>query len=313
MPITKPEKRELDQMVSDLRAKYGGCKEDYFACLYLTKKFECEVTDIARQCSFGNNDYGIDAYYIDRGTKNLYLFQFKWSENHNLFKESLDRLAKNGIERVFGNPLADPAQNDLLINLKTDLDENKFLIKRVMIQMVFKGDLDAAENSEGLRDRRENLENKRHLVQGFFNDPEMELRVEFVTDHRLPPPPPEKDSFKITFTNTASITTTDGLKTMYVGFVPLMDLLRVHRSLGQKFLDRNIRSGLSSDNPPNAKIREALGDIVLRQRMSPDLFPFNHNGVTLNSSTKYRKCLTRPSPSDRSDFRCRRPSAPVAI
>jgi hypothetical protein len=33
----------------------------------------------------------------------------------------------------------------------------------------------------------------------------------------------------------------------------------------------------------------------------------------LNSSTKYRKCLTRPSPSDRSDFRCRRPSAPVAI
>src|SRR4051812_16993588 len=170
MPITTQDKKELDQLHSDYCGKYKGCKEDYFACLHLTKKFNQKVEDVAAKVSFGNNDYGIDAYYVDREAHNLYLFQFKWSENHNLFKESLDRLAKDGMERVFGNPLSDPGLNDLLINLKADLHEYKFLIKRVLVHMVFKGDLDAAENSEGLRGRRENVENKKYLVEKFFGN-----------------------------------------------------------------------------------------------------------------------------------------------
>jgi len=126
MPITPHDKRELDQLHSDYGGKYKGCKEGYFACLHLTKKFNCRLEDIGAKVSFGNNDYGIDAYYVDRQTQTLYLFQFKWSENHNLFKESLDRLAKDGMVRVFGDAPSDPKQNDLLINLKADLHEYKF-------------------------------------------------------------------------------------------------------------------------------------------------------------------------------------------
>src|SRR4051812_2995752 len=143
--------------------------------------------------------------------------------------------------------------------------------------MVFKGDLDAAENSEGLRGRRENVGNKKYLVEKFFGNEDVELRVEFISDRRLPPPPPPPHAFTLGFTSSASITTSDGQRTMHVGFVPLMDLFRIYKALGQRFFDRNIRSGLSSDNPPNAKIREALSDIVLKKKVSPDVFPFNHN------------------------------------
>jgi len=280
MAITKHDKQDIDQLYADHHERYGGLKEDYFALLYLTRKFRCSVSEVAGQICFGNNDYGIDAYYIDRETKNLYLYQFKWSENHNLFKDSLDRLAKDGMQRIFGDAKVDPAAADLLASLRADLYENQSMVERVLVQFVFKGELEAAENSKSLGYLRENLENKEHLIHSFFRR-EVPLTFEYVTDKRTQPPKPPQSTFTIDLTNVASITTSDGSKKMYVGFVPLMDLHRIFQTLGQRFLDRNIRSGLSAENPPNAKIREALGDIVLKGRMSPDVFSFNHNGVTL--------------------------------
>ncbi len=281
MPITKQDKHELDQLHGDWSEKYGGCKEDYFACMYLMSKFRCTLPDVASRIAFNGNDYGLDAYYIDPETKNLYLYQFKWSENHNLFKDSLDRLAKEGMNRIFGNPMADPQANELLNTLRAELHEYRSAIKHVLVHFVFKGDVDSAEESEGLRSRRENLENKIHLVHSYFSDSDLDLTVEFIADRRRPPTPKPVESYKITFSQHVSVETADGEKLMYVGFLPLMDLHRIHKSLGQRFLDRNIRFGLSSDNTPNTKIREALSDIVLKQKSSPDVFAFNHNGVTL--------------------------------
>lgn len=281
MAITKQDKQELDQLYAEWSRTYKGCKEDYFAVMYLTKKFRLSADDVAAHISFGNNDFGIDAYHIDTQARNLYLYQFKWSENHNLFKESMDRLAKHGMERIFGNPFADPVENELLNNIRADVYECKSLIDRVFVQFVFKGDLDAAENSEGIRDRRENIENKIHLVHEYFNNPAVELVVEFITDKRRLPPPPTAETHKLGFSDNASVRATFGQREMYVGLVPLMDLYRIYRSLGQRFFNRNVRFGLAEDSPPNRKIREALSDIVVKQKTQPEVFCFNHNGVTL--------------------------------
>ena len=193
----------------------------------------------------------------------------------------MERLAKDGLERVFGSPLADPNQNEMLNTLRAELYESKSLIDRVLVHFIFKGDVEAAENSEGLAYRRENLENKCHLLHSFFGRTDVELTVEFIADRRQPPTVRRAESHSISFTNSSFIRSDDGKREMHVGFVPMMDLYRIYRSLGQRFLDRNIRSGLSADNPPNRKIREALTDIVLKQKSPPDVFSFNHNGVTL--------------------------------
>ena len=47
MPIMKQDKHDLDQMHSDWSERYCGCKEDYFACLYLKNKFRCDVPELA--------------------------------------------------------------------------------------------------------------------------------------------------------------------------------------------------------------------------------------------------------------------------
>ncbi len=58
--------KELDQAYVDFGANYGGPKEDYFALLYLMRKFKLPREEAALQVAFGGNDYGFDAFHFDR-------------------------------------------------------------------------------------------------------------------------------------------------------------------------------------------------------------------------------------------------------
>ena len=77
------------------------------------------------------------------------------------------------------SPLANPNQNEIVNTLRAELYECKSLIDRVLVHFIFKGDVEATENSEGLSYRRENLENKCHLLHSFFGRTDVELTVEF--------------------------------------------------------------------------------------------------------------------------------------
>lgn len=279
MAIKASDAQRLEAIFAGYGPKYGGRKEDYFALLYLTRKFKVEPEEIAHQIAFLGNDYGLDAYFIDRDARNLYLYQFKWSEDHNQFKASMERLTKSGLNRVFGAPNQDPTQNDLIRYLKKDLKENREIIDRVYVHFVFKGDVDAAENSDGLSNRREDIENKTHLISNYFGGKEVELQVDFIADRPGHRGPPASQSYVIHLRQ-AGTATHDG-RVMQVGFVPLMDLYGIYRALGQTFFDRNIRAALKPDNAPNKRIREALDRIVLKGTEDPSVFVFRHNGVTL--------------------------------
>jgi hypothetical protein len=278
MPIKTIDQQRLDTIYADNKGRYEGRKEDYFALLYLTRRFKVDVDEIAHQVAFYGNDYGIDAYFFDREARNLYLFQFKWSDDHTQFRGSMERLAKDGLPRIFGNPNQDPKQNDLLGHLRKDLKEHRELIDRVYVHFVFKGDVDAAERSEGLANRVEDIVNKAYLLNTFFGR-DVELQPDFIADkpgHKTSPP---GQSYVVHIQETVSATH-DG-RVMHVGFVPLMDLYGIFKGLGQTFFDRNIRATLSPDNAPNKKIRDALDKIVLKENDQASVFAFRHNGVTL--------------------------------
>lgn len=278
MPIKPADQQRLDALFSENKATYGGRREDYFALLYLTRKFGVTVEEVAHQVAFGGNDYGIDAYYLDRPTRNLYLYQFKWTEDHTQFKGAMTRLADAGLPRVFGNPDQDREQNELLTYLKKELRENWQAVGSVFVHFVFKGDPDAIEKSEGLTQRREDLEGKAHLLHQFFGR-EVHYEVDFIADKPGKKGPPAKQVFTVGFED-AGVQVHNG-KTMYVGFVPLIDLQRIHATLGAYFFDRNIRAALPEGNAPNRKLRDAFDRIVLKEEDSPSVFAFRHNGVTL--------------------------------
>ncbi len=281
MAITK---HELDQTFNYYNKKYGGLKEDYFALLYLSKEFKQPIEEIAQKVAFGGNDYGIDAFFIDEDRRNLYLFQFKWSENHHLFKDSFKRLIEAGMDRIFGNPLQDKEQNQLLLQLKSKLNENQAIIDRVLIHFVFNGDPDAADRSAVLDNLQEELESKKYLIDQYFEGRKVSLTLQFISNQTKKLAGishiTKTHKYKINFAKKIS-TTAPNREILYVGFIPLIDLYYMYQEMGQRFYERNIRAGLSAEKPPNRAIRRALARIVLQGDDPPDVFVFNHNGVTL--------------------------------
>lgn len=275
--------REIDQTYLDHHASYGGVREDYFALLYLMKKFKLSRDEAAAQIAFGGNDYGFDGFHFDRDTRNFYVFQFKWSDNSALFKESLKRLITAGMEAVFATG-GDVDDNEILRQLRAVIHENKALIERVFVQFVFNGDTGKAEESAVLSAYREDLENKRYLVHQRLGRDTIEFAVQYISNKTFKiagdGPDGPQNVFEIEYQSPLEASTSSGY-TMHVGFTNIADLLKMYRTMGQQLFDRNIRSGLAADKAANRAIRNALRDIVLNDH-KPEDFVFNHNGISMS-------------------------------
>ena len=99
--------RLIDQAFSDLRSTCGGVREDYFGLLYLEQEHNLSREKALNHVAFGGHDYGVDGFHFDRERRNLYLFQFKYSDAYSQFKSSLQRLITDGVERIFTAPNKD--------------------------------------------------------------------------------------------------------------------------------------------------------------------------------------------------------------
>ncbi len=53
-----------------------------FGLLYLEQEFGVERDRAIEQVAFGGNDYGVDGFHFESEKRNLYLFQFKYSDSH---------------------------------------------------------------------------------------------------------------------------------------------------------------------------------------------------------------------------------------
>jgi hypothetical protein len=69
---------------------------------------------------------------------------------------------------------------------------------------------------------------------------------------------------------------------MTVTFVSLADLHRMYSDLGERFFEKNLRSGLDEGEMTNIQIRNSLRKIV-EQEEDPQNFTLYHNGITLTA------------------------------
>lgn len=275
--------KAIDQAYSDLKSTCGGVRNDYFGLLYLECEYRVPREKAVNQVAFGGNDYGIDGFHFDEQRRNLYLFQFKYSRSAAQFKPSIQRLIASGMERVFSSPNVDDNKNSLLIQLHSCMLENRAMIDQVCIRFVFQGDPDEAERSQVLDKLREDLENKKYLIDQFFQGRQVGLLVEFrsvsgkvgsITHQQITP------VYTLTLTDMLCRTGPSGQR-MHVAFARLVDLEQMHKDLGNRFFERNIRFGLGDSGAVNRALSRALKEIVLDGQESPAVFAFNHNGITL--------------------------------
>ena len=281
MPITD---LLIDQAYSDLKRSCGGVRNDYFGLLYLEQEHDVPRAKAVNQVAFGGNDYGLDGFHFDPTRRNLYLFQFKYSDSPAQFKSTLQRLIDIGMERIFLTPNQDDAKNQLLLQLRSCLIENRQAIDQVFFRFVFTGDPAEAENSKVLDKLREDLEDKKYLIDKFFHDRQVTLVVEFRTPVRVGTVADHRHTrvYPLAVTDVLRASGPGG-EAMHVGFVRLADLHAMHAEMGPRFFERNIRYGLGSNESVNRVLGRAFKQIVLEGKLEPAAFAFNHNGITLSA------------------------------
>lgn len=275
----------IDQAFEDLKKTCGGVRNDYFGLLYLEREFGIDRDVAINQVAFGGNDYGFDGFHFDEEKRNLYLYQFKCSDSFAQFKPSFRRLIDDGMERIFGATYQDQGMNPLLQQIKSCLLENEAVIDRVLVHFVFNGDPAEAERSAVLDKLREDLENKKYLIDQRFGRP-VTLVVEFrsARSRRVGSSSHVRKTrtYPMHFEEALTRTGPDG-EILTVGFLRLMDLHRVYEDMGQRLFDRNIRAALADSEAVNRSLDKAFRRIVIDHSEPASAFAFDHNGVTLSA------------------------------
>ena len=275
---------EINEAYRNLSPTYGGSKDDYFGVVYLSKKFNIPLTEAATFVIIGQKiDAGIDAYYLDEKARTLYLYIFRWSEDHMSFKAALEKLGNLGINKIFFDPTKSDDDHRILISLKTCLFQNRQAIDHVAIDFVFNGDPVDAEQSKILSFLRESVEDKRGFVESCLSrpgEPEGQHDIVFhyisnidsfgnISSSR------ESVEYLIHFNESLTLTSfyssqnakdgnnnNDGTTQMTATFLSLADLYRMYSDLGERFFEKNLRSGLGDGSMTNIHIKDSLKSIV---------------------------------------------------
>lgn len=275
---------QVAQAASELKGRRGGVNNDYFGLLFLEKEFKLSRDEACEQIAYGGNDFGIDGYHADRQTKNLHLFQFKFSKSADQFIGSMQRLITAGLARVF-DAKSQEIENPILREIRSKLYELRNIIETVYLEFIFTGDPDKVQENEALQKLREDLQSRSYLTQAYFG-----RVVPIIVRFRSTLKRGREElytplSFALSMSGDLSYVGPDGQK-MHVGFVRLHDLYAMFIAMKERFLDRNIRSLLSGRNPGsetavNRRLIKAFEEIAITRKVDPAVFAFNHNGVTL--------------------------------
>ena len=138
---------------------------------------------------------------------------------------------------------------------------------------------------------REDLENKKFLVDQFFGERDVRLVVEFrSTSGRVGSvrTPRQSTAFDVSLDDLV-VVEGPAAQQMHIGFIHLRDVHQMHRELGSRFFDSNIRYGFGESEAVNRAISKSLRQIVLDEAEDPTVFAFNHNGITLFAERVLKK------------------------
>jgi|WetSurMetagenome_2_1015567.scaffolds.fasta_scaffold00057_30 hypothetical protein len=276
--------RTAKRLYLELKETSGGVRDHYLSLAYLMAEFNLEKETALNQVAFTNPEYGINAFHFDKDRRNLYFLISSFSSLADQIKQPLRQFVTSGMERIFLTEKQSGGSDRFSNRLASCLLENNALIDQVYLRVLVSGDLNELEQSEYVKNILEQLEQKKFIINRFFNG----RNVRFTYEQRSVSTP------EIGQTGTTSkVFSYDlpidqalnqsgpGDERMTIGFMRLMDLLAMYRDMGSRFFERNIRYGLGDKGYVNKSIANSFGRIILEEKESAAVFAFNHNGVTI--------------------------------
>jgi AIPR protein len=292
MPSPPPSKsrtvteEQLSELHKALSPKCGGHREDYFGVAYISSRFGISPEQLLSNVAFGGTEFGVDGYYHDKPNRTLYLFVFRWSEDHMSFKDPLTKLGNKGIDKIFVDVTKSPDDPSMITFLKTDLFQNWKSIDKVVIDFVFNGDPVDAEQSKVLTLLRETVEDKNGIIDSYFSRVDRPDHVQifrYVSNQRsLGHTTSSRDSVEYIVEITDTLKVAGGQNEMMVALLSLDTLHQMYSDLGERLFEKNIRSGLDDGSMTNSHIKKSLERIISGDEPFVN-FTLYHNGITLTA------------------------------
>jgi hypothetical protein len=279
---------QISELYSEFSPRCGGRREDYFGVAYISNKFSVPPEQLLSCVAFGGTEYGIDGYHLDKKNATFYIFTFRWSEDHMSFKDPLNKLGKRGIDKIFIDITKNPDDPPMITFLKTDLFQNWKMIEKIVINFVFNGDPVNAEQSKVLSFLRETVEDKRAIIEGYFSrvdQPESlhDVVFQYVSTQRsFGHTTSSRDSIEYVIPLGQTLKIAGNQNEMMVSLLPLDSLHQMYKDLGERFFEKNIRSGLDDGSMTNDHIKKSL-DRIISGEDSAENFTLYHNGITLTA------------------------------
>lgn len=260
--------------------------EGQFLTTLLQDTFGVAPDQIEQRLSPRSFGKGLDAWHLDAERRTLYLLAVKASDDLQSLKPALKGLAAQ-VEALFAEDEdADDdlgAESEFLQALKSHLLENRFLVGQVFIQVYFSGDPAETKKSELLGALVEEVSGKKYLIDDFLGA-QTALSIEFRSTENssvgVAVQGRKTHRYPIDLSRTIQLDSPAG-ETLRAGYLRLVDLLTIYQRMGQRFLSRNIRSGLATERPTHRAIMKSFEDIVITQKLTPEEFSFLHNGISV--------------------------------
>ena len=292
---------EIEKIYHELSPTYHGRKEGYFGVAYIAKRFNIPAEHAATFINFEGENHGIDGFYHDESDNSLYLFVFRWSDDPMAFKDALDSLGKDGMYKLFFSTSRLAGDGQILTSIKNDLSNHYESIQNIYINFVFNGDPISAEQSKVLGFLREGVEDKKDLVDSYFKNrsrltsqgatgdderhiPELILQYvsnEIAFGHSTYSRQAAEYTVKI---NGQSQKIAGGENELTLVFLSLWQLYQMYTEMGERFFEKNIRSGLDDGNMTNHQIKSSLKKVIENEEL-PENFTLYHNGIAMTAQT----------------------------
>jgi hypothetical protein len=276
--------RTAKKLYQELRETSGGTRDHYLSLAYLMQECGIEKETALNQVAFSSAEYGINAFHFDKVRQNLYLLISCFSSLADQVKQPLRQFVTAGIEKIFATEKPTGNGDRFLNHLASCLLENNAVIGQVYLRLLVCGDLTDLEQSEYVKNLLEQLEQKKFIIDRFFNG----RNVRFTYDQRTVSAPEIGQTGSTSKVYVYDLPIDQALRhagpggeNMVIGFMRLIDLLAMYRDMGSRFFERNIRYGLGDKGYVNKSIANSFRKIILEEKEPSGVFAFNHNGVTI--------------------------------
>lgn len=277
--------------VKEFKIKHSieASDENVIATLHLMNENGLEQNAAKDQSSRSSNDNGIDAWYYNEKSKELFIYQSKLSESKVLALSGLNDLlrASDWIEKIIIDGTLDklPVDNHMLYGLYTRLSQVKESLKKIVFVLLTLYDENELEDDSAVANFNDKMiKSKLNEFVSEVLDGRIQLKLQqYCLDTRIPN---KIKQYEIhTLQNSRIPLRSESF--LQLSYVSLISLIELYRQRGDVLFEKNVRLSLLYTKEIKGRLLHPLFDTldaICSGSISPSIFPFYHIGITISAT-----------------------------